>query len=121
MTIGASDLAVFYDTDGFGTPCARRRPGVGDVPFVGIVGAVDELALDGYAVTAEHSLRYPTTAIDLDQGDTVIVGCDRDADGAVILVGDQVQGGTPYKVRREPWRINDGAETAALLSSVQSP
>lgn len=118
MPIGADDLAVFYDRDGFGTQCARRRSGVDDVLFVGILGAVDELVLDSYAVSAEHSLRYPTADVDLDEGDQVIVDPTRDVDGAVVIVAGVVQGGTPYKVRREPWRINDGMETAALLQGI---
>lgn len=118
MAIGDGDLAVFYDTDGFGSNCARRRPGEDDALFVGIKGAVDELVLDGYAVSAEHSLRYPSADVDLDEGDEVIVGPDVDVDGAVIFVAGAVQGGERYRVQREPWLINDGLETAALLSRV---
>lgn len=116
MTFEA-DLDVFYGPP-FGVGCARRRSAVDDIPFRGILGSVDELALEGYAVTAEYGLRYPTAEVDLDEGDRVLVGCNVDADGAVVLVAGIAQGGTAYKVRTEPRRINDGAETAAILSSI---
>lgn len=116
MTIGAGDMHVFYDPKAFGTRCARRRADVDDVLFVGILGAVDEVVLDGFAVTAKRSLRYPTEAVDLDEGDSVLAGIDVDDEGVPILVDGAAQGGELYRVRREPWRINDGLETAALLS-----
>lgn len=118
--IGEGDMAVFYDPDGFGRPCVRRRPSVADVPFVGILGAVDEIALEGYAVAAEHSLRYPSDAVDLDEGDLVLVGVERDAAGGVRLVDGAAQGGVRYRVRTEPRILNDGAESGALLSRVRT-
>lgn len=112
-----ADLSIFYGPP-FGVPCARRRPGVDDMPFRGILGAVDELALDGYAVSAEHGLRYPTAEVDLDQGDRVLTAVETDATGAVVLVAGAVVGGTAYRVRQKPRRINDGAESFFELSSV---
>ena len=112
-----ADLATFYGPP-FGAPCARRRPGVDDVAFRGIPGAVDNLGLDGYAVSTDYGLRYPTADVDIDAGDHVIVGCDADKAGAVALVFGAAQGGTEYVVRAEPRIINDGAETEARLSSI---
>lgn len=115
-----ADLRVFYRRP-FGLPCARRRPGVGDVPFWGIPGAVDELALQGYAVSTDYGLRYPSADVDLDTGDRVLIDVETEGDGAEeepVLTLGAAQGGTPYRVRAEPKRINDGAETQALLSSV---
>lgn len=112
-----ADLRIFYGPP-FGVACARRRLGEDDVPFRGILGAVDELALDGYAVSAEHGLRYPTAWVDLDEGDRVLTGVVTTAAGAVVLVTGEAQGGTEYRVRQEPRRINDGAESFVELSSI---
>ena len=111
------DLATFYGPP-FGVPCARRRPGADDVAFRGIPGAVDNVGLDGYVVSTDYGLRYPSAAVDLDAADRVIVNCDADAAGAVALVFGAAQGGTPYRVRAEPRIINDGAESTVVLSSI---
>lgn len=118
MPIGDDDLGVFYDADALGTQCARVRPGEADAPFVAITGANDVLALDGYAVSTEYGIKYPTADVDLDTDDGVLVGCARGADGAAVLIAGAAQGGTLYRVRAEPRRVNDGRESYALLSSI---
>lgn len=99
------DLGVFFDTDDFASVCTRQRAGTPDVPFNGIVGVVDQDALQGYAITAEHYLTYPTAAVALLEGDHISV--------TGPLGVSQL-----WKVRREPTRVEDGNVSHALLSKV---
>ena len=94
------DLSVFFDTDEFAIACVRQRAGQPDVPFSGILGVVDQDALQGYAVTAEHQLTYPTAAVQLAEGDTIAINAQM------------------WRVRRDPTRVEDGSVSWALLSQV---
>lgn len=94
------DLDVFFDTGDFASACIRQRVGTPDLPFKAILGVVDQEALQGYAITAEHYLTYPTAAATLLEGDHIGIGS------------------TLYKVRREPTRVEDGNVSHALLSKV---
>lgn len=94
------DLDVFFDTDDFASACTRQRVGAPDWPFKGILGVVDQEALQGYAITAEHYLTYPTATVTLLEGDLISTS------------------GQLYKVRREPTRVEDGNVSHALLSKV---
>lgn len=93
------DLTPFFVEGEFAVPVVRRRASVPDVPFSGILTTTDEEALQGYAMTADHRLSYPTDSIDLTAGDEVVVN------------------GEAYLVRRTD-RVNDGMETEAVISKV---
>lgn len=93
------DLSPFYVEGEFAVPVVRRRASVPDVAFTGIVTTTDEDALQGYAITADHRLSYPTGSIDLASGDEVVVN------------------GETFLVRRTD-RVNDGLETEAVISKV---
>lgn len=93
------DLTPFYVEGEFAVPVLRRRASVPDVAFSGILTTTDEEALQGYAITADHRLSYPTGSIDLVSGDEVVVN------------------GETFLVRRTD-RVNDGLETEAVISKV---
>lgn len=93
------DLTPFYVEGEFAVPVLRRRASVPDVAFSGILTTTDEEALQGYAITADHRLSYPTGSIDLASGDEVVVN------------------GETFVVRRTD-RVNDGLETEAVISKV---
>lgn len=93
------DLTPFYVEGEFAVPVVRRRVSVPDATFTGILTTTDEEALQGYAMTADHRLSYPTGSIDLTAGDAVVVN------------------GVTYTVRRTD-RVNDGLETEAVISKV---
>ena len=96
------DLSVFFNTAEFAHVCTLQRSGEPDVPFNAIFGVVDQTALQGYAITAEYELSYPTNAVQLLEGDNVLI------DGQV------------WRVRRDPMRVADGRISSAFLSSTQS-
>lgn len=93
------DLTPFYVEGEFAVPVVRRRASVPDVAFTGILTTTDEEALQGYAITADHRLSYPTGSIDVVSGDEVVVS------------------GVTYVVRSTD-RVNDGLETEAVISKV---
>lgn len=93
------DLTPFFVEGEFAVPVLRRRASVPDVAFSGILTTTDEEALQGYAITADHRLSYPTGSIDLASGDEVVVN------------------GETFLVRRTD-RVNDGLETEAVISKV---
>lgn len=92
------DLSVFYDTDDFGCECTRTRGQEAPVTFAAILSVADEEALQGYVVSAVRELRYVTAAVTLLEGDVVAIGADT------------------WRVLREGRRVNDGAESVALLT-----
>lgn len=93
------DLTPFFVEGEFAVPVVRRRASVPDVAFTGILTTTDEEALQGYAITADHRLSYPTGSIDLSSGDEVVVS------------------GETFLVRRTD-RVNDGLESEAVISKV---
>lgn len=92
----AADLAVFYGPE-FAREFTHAPTGV---VFRAIFGVADQHALDGYAITAEFEIQYPSASVTLRDGDHVI------------------DSGTVWKVRENPMRINDGQESSVLLSRV---
>ena len=86
----AADLAVFYGPE-FAREFTHAPTGV---VFRAIFGVADQHALDGYAITAEFEIQYPSAG------------------------GDGVEAGTVWKVRGNPMRIIDGLESSVLLSRV---
>ncbi|CAN5857980.1 hypothetical protein BH11PSE13_BH11PSE13_12190 [soil metagenome] len=104
----AHDLAaVFYGPD-FASPFVRSRPGADDLTVMGILGAVDEEALDGRAFAAERSLAF-AAGQDVRVGDHIVCTVD---------IGPDVLAGTTFRVLEQPKRVNDGLELEALLGSV---
>jgi hypothetical protein len=119
LQVFEDDGAVWYGPP-LCEPCARRREGSPDVAFWGLRGTIDELALSGYAIAADISLRFWTSKVDLDEGDLVAVGVATDPDDEAVIVLDAdglTTGGTLYEVRAEPMQVNDGRESVAGLSS----
>lgn len=100
----AADINVFFGAE-FARMFTRRRTGEPDVYFAGIFGVADAEALDSYAISAQHELHYPTAAVTLKKGDTLI-------DSG----GQGWPAGTVWLVRETPMRVNDGAESSVLLS-----
>lgn len=99
----AEDLSVFYNTAEFARPFTLWTGTQENVVFNAIFSVVDEDALQGYAVTAQYQLHYPTSAATLKKGDVLIDGADT------------------YIVRSEPRRLNDGLESSVLLSRKDAP
>lgn len=99
----AADLAVFYGPE-FAREFTHAPTGV---VFRAIFGAADQHALDGYAITAEFEIQYPSASVTLREGDQVL-------DSG----GDGVPAGTVWQVRENPMRVNDGLESSVLLSRV---
>ncbi len=103
MNLAADLQAVFYGPEFARDFTLARTAAV----FRGIFGVADQAALDGYAITAEFELRYPSASASLVDGDTLI-----DSGGDVVAAG------TTWRVRGEPMRVNDGMESTVLLSRV---
>ena len=103
----AADLqTVFFSAD-FATPFIRRRPAAADVTVALILGAVDEEALDGRALSAVRVAHFAA-------------GQDVRADDKLVAsqaAGPDVPAGTAFRVLDTPRRVNDGLELEALLGS----
>ena len=98
------DLAADFDVvfDEFARDFTHVQTGV---VFRAIFGVADQEALDGYAITAEHEIHYPTQSISLSEGDEI-----EDSGGNGVLPGMM------WEVRSTPMRVNDGLESSVLLS-----
>ena len=95
-----ADFDVFFDE--FARDFTHVETGV---VFRAIFGVADQESLDGYAITAEHEIHYPTQSISLSEGDEI-----EDSGGNGVLPGMM------WEVRSTPMRVNDGLESSVLLS-----
>ncbi len=95
-------LSEFFDTSEFASTFERWNGIDTSPPFAGIFSVADEEALDGYAISAQYVLHYPTSAIALKQGDELVT-----TDASIA---------GRYKVRAAPMRVNDGQESRVFLS-----
>lgn len=91
------DLPVFFDPSVFAVECTRVRASVPDALFAAILGVVDESMFDGHVLAGATRLRFATGDVDLLEGDLVQAG------------------GESYRVARQADRVNDGAESEALI------
>jgi len=109
--LGDEDLAaVFYGAD-FALPFTRTRTGAPSLTVHGILGAVDQDALDGRTLAAVRTLQLPATA-DL-RADDLLQSLQAEPAHGVAL-------GQVYRVLQQPQRMNDGAEQQALLGTVSA-
>lgn len=99
---------VFFGSD-FAARFRRHRAGAAPKDVVGILGIVDEEALEGRVMTASRALRSPAI-------------CDVRADDVLEVLDEMpsmgIQTGTRFRVLDQPKRVNDGEEIEALLGSV---
>lgn len=100
---------VFYGDD-FALTFLLERQGVVVGPVAGILGVVDDEALDGRVIAAERTLRLPSTH-DLRERDVLTAQTDEPTIG--VRIGDR------FRVLATPRRVNDGSEMEALLGSVK--
>lgn len=106
----ARDLReVFYGHD-FALPFSIERQGAVVGSAAGILGVIDDEALDGRVFAAERTLRLPSMH-ELRERDVLIMLADEATIG--VRIGDR------FRVLAEPKRVNDGSEIEALLGSVQ--
>lgn len=101
--------SVFFGGD-FAATFERQRAGVAVQAVRGILGVLDDEALDGRVIAAARVLRLPAGS-DLRAGDLLQTQQAQPALG--------VAAGALFKVLEPPLRVNDGAELEALLGSVQ--
>ncbi|SFF14822.1 hypothetical protein [Paracidovorax wautersii] len=99
---------VFFGSD-FAARFRRHRAGELAREVVGIVGTVDDEALEGRVFAASRTLRYPA---DCELRADDVLECLDEAASQGIKVG------TRFRVLEAPRRVNDGAEMEALLGSV---
>ena len=104
MSLVDDDMSVFFSAD-FATSWTRLA-GVDDhgdyvaaATFDAIQGVQDVEALQGYALSADTEITYPTEAVTLKEGQHLT----------------QAGSATVWRVRREPQRSGDGATTTALI------
>ena len=102
------DLSVFYDEDDFAVACTRQRPGEDDVPFSGILATLDAALFEGQATSGQHTLQYPTTAVDMQAQD--VLRTVRTNSAGTVLPAEV------WRVLRSPDRVTDGAESIVLLA-----
>lgn len=100
---------VFYGDD-FALAFSIARQGVVVGSAAGILGVIDDEALDGRVFAAERTVRLPSMH-ELRERDVLIVLADEPTIG--VRIGDR------FRVLAEPKRVNDGSEMEALLGSVQ--
>ncbi|WP_278534958.1 hypothetical protein [Delftia acidovorans] len=100
---------VFYGHD-FALPFSIERQGAVVGTAAGILGVIDDEALDGRVIAAERTLRLPSIH-DLRDRDVLISQADEPTIG--VRVGDR------FRVLAAPQRVNDGSEMEALLGSVK--
>jgi hypothetical protein len=101
---------VFYGDD-FALTFSIERQGAVVGTAAGILGVIDDEALDGRVIAAERTLRLPSIH-DLRDRDVLIMQADEPTIG--VRVGDR------FRVLDAPQRVNDGSEMEALLSSVKT-
>ena len=95
------DLSVFYDADEFATEFTL----VGSSPaltFAGIVGEVDEDALDGFVTGVERQLRWPTASASLTRDQRLSVPSGPHAGS--------------WRVLRDGRMVNDGRESVTFIA-----
>lgn len=100
---------VFYGDD-FALAFSIERQGAVVGSAAGILGVIDDEALDGRVFAAERTLRLPSMH-ELRERDVLIMLADELTLG--VRIGDR------FRVLAEPKRVNDGSEMEALLGSVQ--
>lgn len=100
---------VFYGDD-FALTFLIERQGTVVGTAAGIIGVIDDDALDGRVIAAERTLRLPSIH-DLRERDVLTMQTDEPTIG--LHVGDR------FRVLAAPQRVNDGSELEALLGSVQ--
>lgn len=100
---------VFYGDD-FALTFLIERQGVVVGSAAGILGVVDDDALDGRVIAAERTLRLPSNH-DLYDRDVLTAQTDEPTIG--VQIGDR------FRVLAKPQRVNDGSEMEALLGSVR--
>lgn len=100
---------VFYGGD-FALAFSIERQGAVVGSAAGILGVIDDEALDGRVFAAERTVRLPSMH-ELLERDVLIMLADEPTIG--LRVGDR------FRVLAEPKRVNDGSEMEALLGSVQ--
>jgi hypothetical protein len=96
------DLSVFFDADEFATEFTL----VGSSPaltFPALTGEADEETLQGYAVGTERKLQWPTAAASLHK-DQILSSLS--ADGTTVQL---------WRVMRDGWLVNDGAESVTFI------
>lgn len=105
LDLHADLAAVFFGSD-FAAPYTRRRLGAGDLTVMVVIGAVDEKALEGRAMSAVRVAHFAS-------------GQDVRADDKLIAQqdGSGAPAGTAYRLLETPRRMNDGLEVEALLGS----
>ena len=100
---------VFYGDD-FALAFSIERQGAVVGSAAGILGVIDDEALDSRVFAAERTLRLPSMH-ELRERDVLIMLADELTIG--VRIGDR------FRVLAEPKRVNDGSEMEALLGSVQ--
>lgn len=101
------ELQVFFDQADFALACTRIRPGEDDVQFSGILATVDATLFEGQASLGQHTLQYPTTAVDLQAQD--VLHTVRTTSAGTVLPAEV------WRVMRSPDRVVDGAESVAFI------
>lgn len=99
---------VFYGDD-FALTFSIERQGAVVGTAAGIIGVIDDDALEGRVIAAERTLRLPSNH-DLRERDVLTMQTDEPTIG--LRVGDRL------RVLAPPQRVNDGSEMEALLGSV---
>lgn len=98
------DLSAFFGLADFAVQATRTRLLAADVTFACIVGEADAEALESRAIAPLRQIAY-ATGPDVIDGDSLTL-----ADPSGRFTGT-------YRVRR-PERVNDGAESRALLQLI---
>lgn len=102
------EMSVFFDEDDFAVACTRQRPGETDVQFSGILSTLDAALFEGQATTGQHTLQYPTTAVDMQAQDVLLTV--RTTEAGTVLPAQT------WRVLRSPDQVVDGAESIVLLA-----
>ena len=104
------DLSIFYNASEFAVTCQKQANGApAGAAFSALLSEADEEAMQGYVVGTVRELRYPTAAVTLQKGD-------------LLTSQYNAAGATPgpvasWRVLREGYRVNDGAESVAYLTT----
>ena len=101
------ELSVFYSENDFAVACTRSRPGEDDVQFTGILGSLDAVLFEGQASLDQHTLQYPTSAVDMQAQD--VLRTVRRTEAGTVLPAEV------WRVLRSPDRVVDGAESIVYL------
>jgi len=100
---------VFYGDD-FALTFSIERQGAVVGSATGILGVIDEEALDGRVIAADRTLRLPSI-INLRERDVLIAQADEPTIGVRV--------GARLRVLAMPRRVHDGSEMEALLGSAR--